>query len=148
MARKADKGDWELEPDNTIEDLVRNVRPGRSVAFRGWLSRGDGDTVRLYRTLALEEYLEVDAGDVLRSLPLGEGGASAIWVPSGASVRVVHVVAADQDRHLREGPIASGSRCEPDAGRDPCADPCLEDPTGLIASYAFTKRTTSRAYCC
>ena len=125
---------------------MRAARPGRTVAFRGWLSRGDGGTIRLYRTLALEEYLEVDAGDVLRDLPLGEGGggASAIWVSREASVRVVHVVAADQDRHLREGPIASCSRCEPEE----CADPCQDDGTMLITRYAFTKRTTARAYCC
>jgi hypothetical protein len=114
-------------------------------AFFGFLRRGDGRTWRLYLTLDLDDYIEMDESQILHSVTF-EGsqfplGGSLVWVRRTAKLkRVAHQSTEAQADFLRgqiameniaiasrtggeamfKPPIGTGAACTSYTGCTPC----------------------------
>ena len=114
-----DDGESSLEQHPFVEALVPDPSqdPPRVTVLRGFLGKSTTEgMVRLYLTLALDEYVEIAAADILRSQQLPDDRGNVLWVPTGLQLQHIRTqsqqVSADMlsaaARHTCPGNVGPG----------------------------------------
>jgi hypothetical protein len=103
--------DHELRPDALVQRLSGGGGPRPTVVLRGLVGEGATEgSWRLYLSQQLDEYVEVDAADVLHSEPVDASvplAGTALWVRAGASLRYTQVSSRQVQADFLQGGIAT-----------------------------------------
>ncbi|HVF13225.1 MAG TPA: hypothetical protein VM942_01430 [Acidimicrobiales bacterium] len=94
-----------------VEALVPDPSqpPDPSVTIVGLRGRSaTGDTLRLYVTATLDEYVEVPEAEVVHSRELPDDGGSQVWVRASATITHVRVETQQVQAEFLGGSIADG----------------------------------------
>lgn len=100
--------DQAMTPDAVVDHIPPECAGEQGlVVFRGFLgNKGEsGDKWRLYLSLGMRDWIEIDDDDIVARHPAG--GGSLVWVPSRRLVRYIRVRTAEAlQAEFLEGEIA------------------------------------------